>query len=186
MGRDLGRDWRTLADAVRGTGWKVELVTRAMQVENIDLPAEIRHRHSLPRDQYLQLLADATIVVVPTHVRAYPSGQTVLLEAMALGKPCVVTDTPAMREYATDEVTALVVPPHDPPAVKRTIQRLLDEPLLRARLGSQAKSTEAEYGGAGVMWVEIARCVTSADASECAVNPPLPDTDQARPANTDR
>ncbi len=156
VGRDLGRDWSTFADAVRDTGWNVELVTRAMQVDGIELPREVRHRHRLERDEYLRLLATAAVVVVPTHVRAYPSGQTVLLEAMALGRACVVTDTPAMREYVVDGETALLVPPHDATALRVAIERVIGDASLGERLGAAARTAELGHGGAVAMWANVA------------------------------
>lgn len=156
VGRDLGRDWPTLLRAVAGTGWSVDLLTRRSQVQGLTLPSEVRMLGRLPRAGYLDLLCDATVVVIPTEVREYPTGQTVLLEAMALGKACVVTDTPAMREYVDDGVTALLVPPHDPVALRRAVQRLLDDPSLRSRLGAGARRCELEHGGARAMWHQIA------------------------------
>ena len=156
IGRDLGRDWRTLATAVRGTGWNIELVTRRHQVEHITLPPEIHHRPPVDRATYLDLLSQSAVVVVPTDIRAYPTGQTVLLEAMALGKACVVTDTPAMREYVDDGVTALTVPPHDDRALRQAIERLLDDQPLRATLGARAQEVESKHGGARAMWASVA------------------------------
>ena len=85
-------------------------------------------------------------------MREYPTGQTVLLEAMALAKACVVTDTPAMREYAEHDVTALLVPPHDPAALRDAIDRLVDDPDLRHRLGHAARAQVTAWGGAAAMW----------------------------------
>lgn len=163
VGRDLGRDWETLAAAASGTGWDVELITRPQQVEHIDLPTEVHHRPPVDRSTYLDLLSQSAVVVVPTDVRAYPSGQTVLLEAMALGKACVVTATPAMDEYVTDGVTALTVPPNDHRALSEAIQRLLDDDALRASIGARARETEAAHGGARSMWSAVADVLVRTD-----------------------
>ena len=56
------------------------------------------------------------------------------LEALACGVPLVTTDNGGSREYAENEVTALVVPPGDPHALARAIQRIRSEPSLRAEL----------------------------------------------------
>lgn len=156
VGRDLGRDWATLFEAARGTGWDVQLVTRPRQVEHLDLPAEVTLHGRLERDDYLELLAGAGVVVVPTEVREYPTGQTVLLEAMAMGKACVVSDTPAMREYVEHGVTALLVPPHDPLALRGAVDRLRADPALRQALGEAARSQELAAGGSATMWAEVA------------------------------
>lgn len=155
-GRDRGRDWRTLASAAAGSGWKVELLTRPSQVEGIELPPEVTLHGHLPRREYLELLARASVVVLPTVVREYPTGQSVLLEAMAMGKACVVTDTPAMREYVTDGETALLVPLRDPDALRAAVDRLLADDELRHRIGRRAREVEDAHGGAAAMWARIA------------------------------
>lgn len=156
VGRDLGRDWATLAHAASDTGWNVQLVTRARQVAGLALPGEITLHGRLDRPDYLRMLGGAAVVVVPTEVREYPTGQTVLLEALALGKACVVTDTPAMREYVTDGETALLVPPNDPVALRDAVRRLIEDPPLRNRLGTRAREVELAAGGARAMWSQVA------------------------------
>ncbi len=159
VGRDRARDWRTLAAAASGAGWTADLVTRPEQLSGIDLPANIRQSPPVPRDAYLRLLADAAVVVVPTDVREYPTGQSVLLEAMALGKACVVTDTPALRGYVVDGETAILVPPHDHHALRRAVDELLADGGLRARVGRQAAARERALGGARTMWDAVATVI---------------------------
>ncbi|MFP5255295.1 MAG: glycosyltransferase family 4 protein [Acidimicrobiia bacterium] len=62
------------------------------------------------------------------------------LEAMACGAALVTTDNGGSRDYATDGVTALVVPPGDPGAMALGIEALLLDPDRResiARAGEQ-------------------------------------------------
>lgn len=165
-GRDLGRDWPTLLAAAAGSGWQVDLLTRPRQVDGMELPAEVQLRGRVPHTEYLDRLARASVVVVPTEVREYPTGQTVLLEAMALGKACVVTDTPAMREYVEDEVTGLLVPPHDPVELRGAVDRLLEDPSLRHRLGDTARRRELRHGGARAMWASIAAIADASAAQD--------------------
>ena len=155
-GRDLGRDWPTLVEAVQGTDWGLDLITRPHQVAALDLPPNVDFHGAVGRAEYLGRLAAASVVVIPTFVREYPTGQTVLLEAMALGKACVVTDTPAMREYVADGVTALLVPPGDPEALRRAVDRLLAEMRLSERLGRAASAWAAQHGSSERMWRQVA------------------------------
>ncbi|MBA3329722.1 MAG: glycosyltransferase [Actinobacteria bacterium] len=62
------------------------------------------------------MYARASAVVVPVHPDGYPLGsvcsiQTVLLDAMAMGCPVVISERAWVHEYVTDGDTALVVPP---------------------------------------------------------------------------
>jgi len=64
-----------------------------------------------------------------------------LVECMASGVPCVVTDLPATREYAAD--TALFFDNHDVQGAALAIGTLIDQPAKRAAL-SIASRTRAE------------------------------------------
>lgn len=68
----------------------------------------------------------------------------VLVEAMAMGAPVVSTDCPhGPAEIIEDDRTGLLVPTEDPDALAAAIQRLIDSPDLRLRLG-QAGQTRAQ------------------------------------------
>jgi glycosyltransferase involved in cell wall biosynthesis len=45
----------------------------------------------------------------------------------------------------THDRDALIVPKRDAPALARGIVRLIDDPVLRARLGAQARITAQQY-----------------------------------------
>jgi colanic acid/amylovoran biosynthesis glycosyltransferase len=71
---------------------------------------------------------------------------TVLLEAMALGTPCVSTDVTGIPEVLRDGETGLMVPQHDPAALADAIERLLADPELRVGLAGRARRlVEAEF-----------------------------------------
>ncbi|MBD3410853.1 MAG: glycosyltransferase [Ignavibacteriales bacterium] len=59
----------------------------------------------------------------------------VLAEAMAAGKPCVTTDAGSVVEIVEDKTTGLVVPPEDPDALARAMERLIDDGVLAKRMG---------------------------------------------------
>jgi colanic acid/amylovoran biosynthesis glycosyltransferase len=64
---------------------------------------------------------------------------TVLLEAMALGTPCVSTDVTGITEVLTPGVTGLQVPQHHPAALATALNRLLGDGHLRVALARQAR-----------------------------------------------
>jgi colanic acid/amylovoran biosynthesis glycosyltransferase len=71
---------------------------------------------------------------------------TVLLEAMALGTPCVSTDVTGIPEVLRNGETGLMVPQRDPAALADAIERLLVDPELRVRLAGRARQlVEAEF-----------------------------------------
>ena len=71
---------------------------------------------------------------------------TVLLEAMALGTPCVATDVTGIPELLKPGDAGLVVPEHDPAALAVALERLLTDAALRERVATQARRRmEADF-----------------------------------------
>jgi len=114
------------------------------------------------------LLARAAVVAVPVDDVDFQAGITTVLEAMAMGKPVVVThsygqtdvieDRRSVTRGATDrprpisllrnvaeeeevpiEPNGFYVPPHDPDALRRALVFLLDNPEHRAKLGAAGR-----------------------------------------------
>jgi hypothetical protein len=63
-----------------------------------------------------------------------------VLEAMACGRPVLVSRGAAVHEVLTDGENALLFPPRDPDALAARIQELITEPALRARIAQQGMS----------------------------------------------
>jgi D-inositol-3-phosphate glycosyltransferase len=82
--------------------------------------------------------AAAQVVVVPSH---YESFGLVALEAMACGTPVVASETGGLAYLVRDGETGFHVPAADAPALGARLKDLIQDEVLRARLGRQA----AEY-----------------------------------------
>lgn len=145
VGKDLARDYETLAQAAEGLDAKIVVVTEARNLRGIDLPANIEIAHGLDYRDLRDLYAKARCIALPVRRPEFPygtesSGLTALLEAMAMAKPVVVTNRPIFREYAVTDETALTVPPEDPGALRAALERLLADDGLAQRLGQAARS----------------------------------------------
>jgi glycosyltransferase involved in cell wall biosynthesis len=68
-----------------------------------------------------------------------------LIEAMALGRPPVVTRVGGLPELVEDGRHGLLVPPADPSALAAGIVRVLQDDALRARLGEAARRRAADF-----------------------------------------
>ena len=64
---------------------------------------------------------------------------TSLLDAMALSKPTVASDTGGIPEVVSHGETGLLVPPADTPALAAAIESLLGDPARRTAMGQAAR-----------------------------------------------
>jgi glycosyltransferase involved in cell wall biosynthesis len=86
----------------------------------------------LGRDEIWQNLRQADVLVVPSIW--YETSSLVVQEAFATGTPVVAANHGALAERVQDGTDGLLTPPGDVPALRRALQRLMDEPTLLARL----------------------------------------------------
>jgi glycosyltransferase involved in cell wall biosynthesis len=95
-----------------------------------------------PQAEVAREIASAAVFAAPCVVGADGNRDgmpTVLLEAMALGTPCVSTGVTGIPEVLRDGETGLMVPQHDPARLAAAIERLLREPELRVTLAARAR-----------------------------------------------
>lgn len=77
----------------------------------------------------------ADIFVLPSHSEGSP---LVLLEAMAAQRPIVATAVGGTPETVEDDISAVLVPPHDTERLEAALRQLTADPERRARLGRSA------------------------------------------------
>jgi colanic acid/amylovoran biosynthesis glycosyltransferase len=88
-------------------------------------------------------VAQADVFVLASFAEGLP---VALMEAMALGVPCVSTTIAAIPELIRDGENGLLVPPANPQALRDALSRLAHDPELRSKLGRKARATvEADY-----------------------------------------
>ncbi len=86
------------------------------------------------RDDAAALYAGLDVSVLPSVLPdPFP---TVILEAMAAGKPVVATDRGGSREMVVDGETGFLVPADDASVMADRLRRLADSPELRASMGA--------------------------------------------------
>jgi len=84
----------------------------------------------------------AEVVVVPSH---YESFGLVALEAMACGTPVIASEVGGLAFLVQDGETGFHVEDQNAPALAGKLSLLLDDPLLRQRLGRQAVAHAQDF-----------------------------------------
>ena len=132
-GGDSYRDYGPLLSIARSLPESVTIATN----NELPLPPNAGPTNlnvvQVDRAGFLALTRRAAVVLVPLAAgldRA--SGQFAYLNAMAMGKLVIVTESPGVRDYIEDGVTGLVVPPSDPVALSQALTWALD-PANRQR-----------------------------------------------------
>lgn len=88
------------------------------------------------RSDALALIRAADVLVLPSSVEGFG---LVILEAMALGKPVVVTDAGGPREVVANRETGMVVPPRDPQAMADALGKILSNFELQEQMGQAGR-----------------------------------------------
>lgn len=135
------RDYRALITAAAEIAAPVEIATSMLTAAELSSgPANVTAR-PVDHTEYEAMMLAAAVVVVPLQPRRdRSSGQSTYVNAMAMGKAIVVTDTPGVRDYIQDGETGLIVAPGDAAGLARAVRRLLDDPRERRRLGDRARA----------------------------------------------
>jgi glycosyltransferase involved in cell wall biosynthesis len=139
VGRDEGRDYATLSRALRSLDVEATIVASERNVRGIEFPPNVRIELDVSPVRLRELYGRATCVVVPTHAQEFDrgadcSGQTVLLDAMAMGRATVVTHRSTLDDYIDRDETAVVVGAESPQELEDGIRRVLEDGDLRERV----------------------------------------------------
>jgi glycosyltransferase involved in cell wall biosynthesis len=112
------------------------------QTERLGLQRTIEFLGPCPQNGLGKLVQGASAIAVPCVLGADGNRDglpTVLLEAMALGTPCVSTDVTGIPEVIRDGETGLIVPQRHPAALASALEKLLANPRLRVALATRAR-----------------------------------------------
>ncbi len=170
VGRDAGRDYATLAEAVRSLARPVHIVASPRNLNGIALPPNVTVHYNLPPARLRELYRGASCVVVPTHGDGYPhgsdcSGTLVLLDAMATAKPVVITERRAVHDYVSPGREALTAPARDPQALRAAIERVLGHGAGAAAMGAAGRAAVERRFNTRVYARDVARLLRDEVAS---------------------
>jgi glycosyltransferase involved in cell wall biosynthesis len=135
------RDYGTLVEAARrvdvqfevyGHGW----MTDNVRVENVELN-NLTWRPKVPYEGLRDAYAACTGVVVPLNDTCYGAGVTGIVEAMACGKPVIVSASHGIKNYLAAIDPEYVVPVGDAAALAGAITLLAGDEARRRKVGQQ-------------------------------------------------
>lgn len=140
-GGNSARDYTTLLRAVHDLDIPFTVCTGLKISENV--PAHVSVRTVSP-GEFRQLMAQARFVVLPldmTDLRT--TGQQSYLNAMAMGKLVIVTDTVDAPFHIENGVTGILTPSRDVDALREAIIWAWQNPGEAERIGHRAKEVAA-------------------------------------------
>lgn len=149
VGRDPGRDYKTLFDAVRGLPVKVKVATKPSVVAGLDIPPNVEVIYNVPYEEMPAFYNKALFAVVPLRDAEDPkgsdtSGQYGFLEPMAAGKAVIVSDKETVRDYLLHEKNSLLVKLGNSILLRSAIEKLLSDLELRKQLAKEGQKDVME------------------------------------------
>jgi glycosyltransferase involved in cell wall biosynthesis len=149
------RDYPTLLEAMRGTELRCHIATdhvriphrlrllrdRRVPVDAFSVPPDARV--TMGRMTLLELrdlYARSRFVVVPLVPSDSDNGVTVILEAMAMGKPVICSRTRGQVDVIQDGVTGIYVPTGEPAALRTAMLSLWNDPKRAHAMGVRARA----------------------------------------------
>ena len=140
VGRDAGRDYATLFKAAEHANYKLIVVASHKNIPtDMSVPASVSVLYDRSYAEIRDLYARARVVVVASKDEKIKegsdcSGQTAVLDALAMGKSVVATHRSWIADYLVPEEDIVVVSPSNPDALSRAIDDLLFDAEKRRQL----------------------------------------------------
>lgn len=142
----VNRDYETLIAATEPLGIPTKIAADTAWRYSVDdaavlsreLPGHVEMRSWGTYVNLRELYATSAVVVVPLR-KPMLSGVTVALEAMAMGRPVILTRNEYIEDFLIDGENGFFVPPGDAEAIRERVRYLLDHPAEAERVGTRAR-----------------------------------------------
>ena len=163
IGRDTGRDFKALVDAVESSDIHLKLVTLPYLLpENAKSNPKIEIFEWLSYDDLFKIYSGASIAVIPIEPNtSYPSGIRAVMEAMLLGVPVIASYTTVLAEYFDAGKDLVFVEPGRADLLQSAITELLGNPTLQQSLAINARNKMIEKYKISIFVEGIEKILTS-------------------------
>lgn len=159
IGNDRHRDYATLIAAWRPEFPALKIVTSQIlaSTANIEVISGDWRQQLLSDSQVRQLFREAMFVILPIRETVQPSGQSACLQAMACAKTVVISDIQGLwdRALMRHGETCVLVPPGSAEQMSSSIEHLLANPAMQARIGSAANQVVEDFLNVGAMATQL-------------------------------
>lgn len=138
-GRTL-RDYDTLLQAAPRINASIHILSGDTPPAPGDCPANVSRTPEASYADYLNHLRQSWLVIIPLVPTERSTGQVVMLEAMAMGKPVIITEAPGSVDYIRDGENGYLVSPGDVDAIAQIANALIADPARRRAIGANART----------------------------------------------
>ncbi len=133
VGRDNGRDYKTVIDVARKMpDEQFHIVCLPRNIEGIEsIPSNVKIHINIPMSELQRMYRKAKLLLLIMHNDSYvdgsdTSGPTVLLEAMAIGLPIIVSRKEYLNDYVENNKSALIVDFYNVDNIIENIKKMTD------------------------------------------------------------
>jgi glycosyltransferase involved in cell wall biosynthesis len=133
------RDYATLLASFKCSTVPLTIVASPSAIGETPVPPNVTIVYDIPLAELNDLLSRSMILVLPLEQREISIGQTVLLQAMTLGKAVIATRVNGTVDYIEHMKTGVLVAPYDAAALHDAVELLAGDDALRRRLGEAAR-----------------------------------------------
>jgi len=152
------RDYPTLLESLEGTNLRCHIAT-----DRVLVPGWFRNKSAsteglvpagMPNvsigkmtseTEMRDLYARSRFTVVPVLPSDTDNGVTVILEAMAMGRPVICSRTRGQVDVIQEGITGVLVPPGDPAALRTELLSLWNDPERARAMGRKARTHVEEH-----------------------------------------
>ena len=135
------RDYSTLLKAAERINHKFVIIAPKFTLSGLTIPPNVSVYTNTFGLEASRLMRRARIVVIPLQSDNFPSGETVLFEAMTYGKPVIITRSITSQEYVRDKVDGLLVKKGDVDDLVRAIRYLLEDSRRAKKIGVAGRAS---------------------------------------------
>jgi len=150
IGNDYSRDWKTLIEAWESDFPNLKLVTSLpvhTEKKNVTVIKGNWGRAFLSDEEIKVLYSNALYVVIPLKETIQPSGQSCCLQAMACGKPVIMSKIKGVwdENLLRDRSNLLFVKPGSVMSLRNTVKEINNNKELQNKLSNNGKQLVDQF-----------------------------------------